>query len=447
MSRPPLSGGIAWLAAVILASSAGLSSARIIDGSRIVARELPNGVRVIVKPEHEVPVVALCAVVRGGSSVEGESERGLAHVLEHMVFQTPEEGSPTGLLPRTIEALGGEVLAETTRDFWLYRVTVAPDGFGEAAAALALALSEPVIDPERLRKELQIMDQELEEAYADPLEALREAAFDAFYRGGPYGASPGGGPGGLRSFSADEVSAFRAKHYIGPNTAVLVIGDVEPEPAIATIASNFGALPGGTSTFPAHRPVPVFDGAELELTLPGAGQEVVALAWPAPGIDRPADVLATDVLLCALDHGRKSRLHLPLAQELPGIGPSGAGFLTQRLPGVMLIWVATGRVGAEAVLDQLKRMLTDIASGGVTDEECMRAARGARLLHAGGGETYTGQARILGFYEGIGSYLFGVEYEDEVLRVTPSDLAELVRRYYDPARALVLRGRPAGDAE
>ena len=71
------------------------ASADIIDGSRIIEQTLDNGIRVIVKPEHAVPVVSGAVVVRGGSSVEDRDEHGLAHVVEHMVFQRPREGIAT----------------------------------------------------------------------------------------------------------------------------------------------------------------------------------------------------------------------------------------------------------------------------------------------------------------------------------------------------------------
>jgi zinc protease len=438
--------GLACVAFAIAASAA-MAQPPALDGARIASRSLDNGVRLAVKAEQDAPVVAIAAVVRGGSSVEGESEHGLAHTVEHMIFQRPANGTPTGLLPHTIEALGGEVLAETTRDFTRFTVTIAPDAFEEALAALALAIKEPVVDDQRLRAELRVMQAELDEAYAEPLSVLQLAPFAEFYAGGPYAHSPGGGPGALQVFSADDVRAFHRKHYVGRNIAVIVVGDVETEPALGSAAEHFGRLPDGESAVPSATAVPSTTSKSVTVQSENVQQPVIALAFPAPGVASMEDVCATDVLLALLDHGTHSRLHGPLAERVPGIGPTGAIFLTERLPGVCAVWASVGSASEAAVLEGLRQVLADLAATAPTEEEVRRACLGAKIVHASECDTVTGQAGTLAFYEAIGSYEMAVNYEIEVRKVTPERVRDIVRRCYDPARALEIRVTPKGGGQ
>lgn len=413
-----------------------LAAPRVLS-QEILVDQLANGMRIIVSPAHDVPVVSIVALVRGGSSVERPDQRGLAHITEHMVFQAPIEGTPTGLLPQTIEALGGEIRAETSADSSRYIATVAPDGMSEAVSALGLALSAPVLDVNRLKSELQIMEKELKEVYANPVIALRGAATQAIYGDGPYARSPGGGPTPLPAYSVHDVATFHQAHYVGANMAVVIVGDVDSTQAMEIVTNAFSSVPAGTSTLPSlsaplATPVQTITAADAA--------PLVGLFFVAPGIDSPREVLATDVLLAILEHGTVSRMRTQLPRALPGVGAMGAGFLTQRLPGHLYLWVDPGQASSEAAIGVLKAILADIRDNGVSVQECERGKASALVMHAINADTYTGQAETLAFYEAISSYELGVTYEDDILTIAPEELRDLVRRYFDPDKALVVVG-------
>jgi len=437
--RPECARGVAVATGLLLLFAAAGSAARadIIDGSAIVARTLDNGVQVIVKPDHDAPLVAICAIVRGGSAAEGPGERALAHTLEHMIFQRPARGTPTGLLPETIEGLGGEVLAATTRDFTRFTVTVATDGFADALAALAQALSQPEMEPDRLSGELNVIQKELDGIYSDPGTALRDAAYAAIYPDGPYAHSPGGGPEKLPAITIEQLRSFHARNYVGHNISVTIVGDVDPTAALDLASGKFAALAPGEDTLPQPGPAPAAKPGEVTVKGPGGG--LVALAFPAPGTSEWKDVLATDVLLSTVDNGDSSRLHVLYPRAAPGSGQAGADFLTQRLPGILVLWGAVGGADQAQALNALKAVLADLRDRQPSEEETLRGARGARVLHALSCDTCTGQAETIAFYAANATYRLGVDYEHAVLEVTPSEVTDVVRRYFDPDKAVVLR--------
>ena len=50
---------------------------------------LPNGLKVVFVPDSSTPKVAVNLTVFVGSRNEGYGEKGMAHLLEHMVFKAP----------------------------------------------------------------------------------------------------------------------------------------------------------------------------------------------------------------------------------------------------------------------------------------------------------------------------------------------------------------------
>jgi zinc protease len=53
----------------------------------VVKRQLPNGMTVIIKEDHKLPVVAIHTWVKTGYFDEPDSLTGISHLLEHMFFK------------------------------------------------------------------------------------------------------------------------------------------------------------------------------------------------------------------------------------------------------------------------------------------------------------------------------------------------------------------------
>jgi zinc protease len=428
-------------AVVLLLAVPYAARARVLDEAQLTERELPNGIRVLVLPEHDVPVVAVDVVLRGGSSLEGPAERGLAHVIEHMIFQRPVGTSSAGLLPYTIESLGGEILGDTTRDSIGLTATVAPDAFEVAVQALAEAVGKPLFEPDRLRAELGIMGKEFREAYSQPLTVLRDGAYEGLYGDGPYGHSPGGGPSPLPAYSVADVSAFHQRHFVGRNLGIVIVGDIDAEAALETIERHFGPLPAGESTLAPADAMPTPGARQLAVILPKGSTRMAALVWPAPGIGEGREVIVSDVLLGLLDNGTYGRLSSDLPGRLPTLRVAGASYLTQRLPGMFFVWAAADTVPTD-IATSLQQTVEALLATGPTADECAASARAALLAHAQSCDTYTGQAQCIGFYEALGSGRFAFPYEDEVLKVTPDEVRALAARCLVPERALTVLGKP-----
>lgn len=55
--------------------------------SPVVKHTLDNGMTVLVRPIHSVPKVSVQLWYNVGSKDEKDNERGIAHLIEHMIFK------------------------------------------------------------------------------------------------------------------------------------------------------------------------------------------------------------------------------------------------------------------------------------------------------------------------------------------------------------------------
>ena len=147
-----------------------------------VRREvLPNGLTVLIQPDHSAPVVAVVTHVRAGFFDEPDRWTGISHVLEHMFFKgTPSRG--VGAIARETKSAGGYLNASTTYDHTSYFTVLPASGLAEALDIQSDALRHAAIDAEELARELQVIIQEAKRKLDTPsavaYETLHEVMFD-----------------------------------------------------------------------------------------------------------------------------------------------------------------------------------------------------------------------------------------------------------------------------
>src|SRR5690348_9995484 len=104
------------LALWILVLIAALAPAARAAGPEVTDFTLPNGVEIVVVPDHRTPVVTHMVWYKVGSADETPGKSGLAHFLEHLMFKGTEK-HPAGEFSKTVAAMGGQENAFTTADY------------------------------------------------------------------------------------------------------------------------------------------------------------------------------------------------------------------------------------------------------------------------------------------------------------------------------------------
>jgi zinc protease len=87
--------------------------------SKVNEYRLPNGLKIIIKEDHRVPVVVTEVWYKVGSSYESNGITGISHALEHMMFKGTKT-RPPGMFSKTVAENGGEENAFTSSDYTAY---------------------------------------------------------------------------------------------------------------------------------------------------------------------------------------------------------------------------------------------------------------------------------------------------------------------------------------
>ncbi len=212
---------------------------------------LPNGVRYAVR-KNGVPPGQVVIRVRMdvGSLMERDSERGFAHLIEHLSFRGSTyvpDGDSKRIWQRLGVTFGSDSNAKTTFTQTVYQLdlpSATPAGLDESFKILSGMVSGPVLNQHWLDAERPVVLAEgREQPGAD--KRMRDAMFGMMFAGQPVAVrEPIGTVAALNAATPESVQAFHDRWYRPERAVVIAVGDVDPAILEAEIAKYFSDWKG-----------------------------------------------------------------------------------------------------------------------------------------------------------------------------------------------------------
>src|SRR3954467_3947753 len=168
---------------------------------------LPSGLVVVTDAMPHLESASLGVWVGAGSRDEQADEHGISHFLEHMAFK----GTATRTarqIAEEIEAVGGDLNAATSVESTGYFARVLKDDVPLALDVLSDIISEPTFDPEELRREQNVIVQEIGGAEDAPDDLVFDRLQETAFPKQPVGRSILGTPDTVRSFNSAKLRAY-----------------------------------------------------------------------------------------------------------------------------------------------------------------------------------------------------------------------------------------------
>ena len=411
---------------------------------------LPNGLTVILSPDHTTPTVAVNVWYHVGSKNEVRGRTGFAHLFEHVMF-TGSGHVPYGLHDKLTEGVGGGNNGTTSNDRTTYFDTV-PGNYLESTLwveADRMGFLLETLDVAKLNAQRDIVKNERREGvdnqpYGRVDEILAEATYPPSH---PYSWDVIGSMEDLSAASDVDVKQFFRVYYAPNNAFVAVVGDFEPTQARRWLEEYFGDIPKGS---PVTRPpvAPVSLPSVTRLAYEDRVQVPrLYVQWPTVG-EHDDDRFALDVLAAILTGPRTARLTKALVFDEQAAASVVAQQSTHEDVGEFQIAI-TPRPGnsltdlesaAEAIIARLK-------AEGPTAEEIQKATAGEELGFLTGLQSNVGKSFRLtngaGFHGDPG--YFRTEYQKS-LAVTAADVTRVSGKFLTPGR-VVLSVVPLGQPD
>lgn len=324
-----------------------------------------NGVRIVSEQIDHVRSVTLGIFVDAGSRYELPEENGITHFIEHMLFK----GTATRSARQIAEAfdrIGGELNAFTSKENTCYYAKVLDHHAELAITILADMFFNSTFAKEELEKERQVVLEEILMSEDAPDDDVHEKLWEVMYPNHALGRPILGTAETLKTFTAETIRTYMAKHY-GPKSVVIsVAGNISAE-LLTTIEELFGQYEGAPLAVEPVLVMPKFNAGEI-VKLRDTEQAHLAISYPAIGVKDP-DMYSFIALNNIIGGNMSSRLFQEVREER-GLAYSIFSYQSCYADvGVFTIYGSTSREQLPQLQHTIDATLLDIVAGGVTDEE------------------------------------------------------------------------------
>jgi zinc protease len=426
---------LTFLTLLVVAPATGQEVTRVTEVEGITEYSLDNGLRFLLFPDASKPTATVNLTYFVGSRHEAYGETGMAHLLEHLVFQgTPDH-------PNIMEELaehGARPNGTTSYDRTNYFETF-PSTDENLAWALDLEADRMVnsfISKDDLDSEMTVVRNEMESGENNPTGVLLSRTLATAYLWHNYGKGVIGARSDVEGVPIDRLQGFYRKYYQPDNALLVVTGKFDVEQALELIADEFGSIPrpdrsGGNTLWETYTREPVQDG-ERTVTLRRVGEvQIAMMSYHVPPGSHP-DYAAVDILSQVLGDQPSGRLYRGLVE--PGLASSTGSFAYQLREAGPLITFAQVRAEDDlsAAVTAMNEVLVDVLRDPITSEEVDRAK--TSLLNSFE-RTFNNPERIalqLSEWASLGDWRFFFLHRDRIEAVVPEDVQRVAAQYLKP---------------
>ncbi len=459
---------------------------------RVREHTMKNGMKLLIVERHTSPTIAAWIRFRVGSVDERSDERGIAHLLEHMLFKGTktlgttdfeaekplldqieataqrilqekakrEKGDATlfaGLEKelKELEAKAGKYVVKeefsqiyaknggvgynafTSKDGTTYLINVPANKLELWAAIESDRMKNPVL--REFYTERDVVMEERRRSYdAEPGGKLWEMFLATSFVAHPNGQPVIGWASDIANLTRTKAEGFLHRYYAPNNAIVAVVGDVNSDAVIALVERYFGDVPPGTPVAPVTVDEPRQQG-EKRVEIVGDAEPELMIGFHKPTLpDR--DDLVFDVIDMILSQGRTSRFYKKLVVEKQLVTEVGSFVAPgHRYPNLFIISATTRAPHTvREVETEIYAELERLKNEPVSERELQQILNRLEYEEARQMGSNGGLARNLTEYEAIaGSWRYLIEHRQKVAKVTPADIQRVAKSYLTEQNRIV----------
>jgi predicted Zn-dependent peptidase len=404
----------------------------------VTTRTLPNGLKLVVVEQHELPLVDVVLDVRNGGEADPAGKAGTASLTSGMLTEGTTTRSSLQIADQAAY-LGVRVGAGSG---WEQSTVSLHAPIAQLDSALALfadvalhpAFNAP--DLERVRKVRLTALQQVRDR--GPAIADRAYATALYGEQHPYGRPLSGSETSVADITRDDLVKFYTTYFRPNNATLLVVGDVRPDDIERRVLALFGNWARADVPTVAENNASAPKATTLVLIdKPGAAQSSFRLG----GIGAPRttdDYFAIEVMNTILGGSFTGRLMQNLRETHGYTYGAGSGFSMRRSAGPFTASAEVVSAKTDSAFVEFMKELRAIRDTVPSDE----LAKAKRYLQLGLPQDFETTGSIAFQMLPLITYGIPLNFYDTAVQkigaVTQADVQRVARKYVDPDRLTIV---------
>jgi len=340
---------------------------------------LKNGLTILVDEDHAQKKVSIQIFYHVGSRDEALKEKGIAHLIEHMLFKGTLEKLSESDINVIMQILSGNTNAFTTYDYTGYLFNVPSLYWKEILPIIADCMEYAEFSNEKLNSEMKAVIQELKMYRDSYARALLEEMLSCMFLHHPYHYPIIGYKEDLWSVNGEDLRKFFKAHYVPNNATLVVVGDVKPEEVFEEVQKIFGNIKPNFEYKKVAHEQPEDIMAKSTTLYREIEQPILFCAFNVPGFTTKTEELSA-LASWVLAEKRNCRLYKKLVDELQIAVSVDASYWSMFDHTFFYIAVTpTAEEKIAQIEHAIKETLTEIATIGISDDEIKRAVKNYKM--------------------------------------------------------------------
>lgn len=391
---------------------------------------LPNGVRVVSESHPDSRAASLGLWVTTGTRDERAGQEGLSHFIEHLVFKGTKTRTAYQIA-QSLESLGGDLNAYTTKEYTCYHATVLHEHWEKALDVLTDLVSNMDLSARDFMLEKGVILQEIAMSEDNHEDLIYDLLFSSIYKGHPLAKPILGSVKSIAEMKRTDVLRHYKAMHGGPSLILSAAGRVDHEALVSGVRRRLGRRSAGSK--PPARRAPKWKGQRTVFEKDG---EQVHCLWALPTASfKDRERFDAFIVNAALGGGMTSRLY-QAARERRGLVYSIHSNLNTFIDcGLITIYAGVDLKNVRRLGEVVAAEIRKLRRQGLRDAEVARFKTqiiGGLLL---GADDIENRMTSLGINEMVfGRYRPVDEIVEEIRAVDARSVNRMIRRELDPDR-------------
>lgn len=396
---------------------------------------LSNRITVITEVLPYLRSASLGIWVKVGSANEDESNNGIAHIIEHMLFKGTQNRNAKQIADEMAK-IGGNMNAFTSKECTSYYATTLSEHLPITIDILSDMFQYSLIDEKALKKEKGVIIEEIDMYDDSPEDLVHEMLQQRVWKDHPLGYLISGSKKIVRKVTREQIVDFMNTYYVGENIIISVAGNFDEDEIVKLLEEKFGILPDSTTKDIIHLGKPeynkVFCKREKDIEQLHCNIAFDSVSYLSD------ERYVLSVLNNILGGSINSRLFQKI-RENSGLTYSIYSYgSSYRETGLFHIYAAMNPAQTSTVVKKVVQIINDIKKNSVTEEELSMTKEQIKTELILGNESAksrmnsNGKAMI-----NRGRIVTIEELVDEINKVSRSRIIDFANKYLDINKASI----------
>jgi predicted Zn-dependent peptidase len=382
---------------------------------------LENGVRIITETMPHVRSAAIGIWADVGSAAERAEERGISHLVEHMLFKGTQRRSAQAIAEE-MDGVGGNLNAFTDKETTCYYAKVIDHHVPLAVDVLSDMFLHSTFEPGELEKEQRVILEEIKMYDDSPDELIHDLFIQTMWSDSSLGAPTIGFADTVTSLTRDKLREHMRRRYAPNSVVVAAAGHVKHAQIVELFGSAFAEFKGNCEL-----PVPEDPRTTPSTLFRSKDSEQAYLVLGTRGLSvRDERRYALSVLDTILGGGMSSRLFQEIREKRGLVYTVYSFQAAYRGAGLFAVYAGTSPGNVRQCVSVMRDQFAKLRDTRVSDDELRLAKEHIKGNLTLSLESTSSRMIRLGRSEfSLGRNLTAEEIESRIEAVTADEIAAL----------------------